>query len=83
MAWKGATVLGQRLEFLHLATAPGANVLELCRRFGVSSKTAYKWMGRYREDGAEGLADRSRRPLHSPRRSEAPIETEVVELRDT
>ena len=38
----------------------------LCRRFGVSRKTAYKWLARYRRHGAAGLRDRSRRPQRSP-----------------
>jgi transposase InsO family protein len=36
----------------------------VCRRFGVSRKTGYKWLERYREAGVEGLVDRSRAPLH-------------------
>jgi transposase InsO family protein len=35
---------------------------ELCRRFGVSRKTGYKWLARYRAAGAAGLVDRSRAP---------------------
>ncbi|HKO93229.1 MAG TPA: IS481 family transposase [Polyangiaceae bacterium] len=35
---------------------------ELCRRFGVSRKTAYKWLERHRQAGEPGLMDRSSRP---------------------
>jgi putative transposase len=38
----------------------------VCRRFGVSRKSGYKWLGRYEEAGVEGLVDRSRAPLHHP-----------------
>lgn len=38
----------------------------LCREFGISRKTGYKWAGRYFELGAAGLADGSRRPHSSP-----------------
>ena len=38
-------------------------------RFSVSAKTAAKWVGRYRQLGAAGLADRSSRPHHSPRQT--------------
>ncbi len=34
---------------------------------GVSERTVYRWLGRFREEGIDGLADRSSRPLHSPR----------------
>ena len=36
----------------------------VCRRFGVSRKTGYKWLARYQAKGAEGLKDQSRAPLH-------------------
>ena len=39
----------------------------LCREFGVSRQTAYKWLSRHREDPcAVALEDRSRRPSHHP-----------------
>ena len=47
MAWKDVSVMSQRAEFVVLASADGANVSELCRRFGVSRKTGYKWLSRY------------------------------------
>jgi transposase InsO family protein len=70
-----------RLEFVSLAVAEGANVRELCRRFGVSPQAAYKWIGRYRQGGADALADRHRRPANSPARCGASVEAEVLRLR--
>jgi transposase InsO family protein len=47
----------------------------LCRHFGISRKTGYKWLARYNEQGAMGLEDRSRAPLSNPRSvSQARIE---------
>ena len=66
MAWKVTSQMSVREEFAALATIEGANVRELCRRFGVSPKTGYKWISRYRELGLEGLSDQSRRPRSSP-----------------
>ncbi len=63
MAWKDVSVMSQQAEFVVLASADGANVSELCRRFGVSRKTGYKWLGRYAAEGNAGLVDQSRRPL--------------------
>jgi len=70
-----------RAEFCRLAGAPGANVRELCRRFAISSATGYKWLQRFRHHGEAGLADRSRRPRHSPGQTAVPIEAEVLRLR--
>lgn len=52
-----------RREFVLAAAAPGTNVAQLCRDFGISRNNAYKWLGRYRREGQAGLEDRSRRPL--------------------
>src|SRR5262249_31532395 len=43
----------------------------------------YLWLDRYQAMGSvNGLAEHSRRPLHSPRRTTAAIETAVLALRD-
>jgi transposase InsO family protein len=47
-----------------------------------SAPTAYKWMARYRAQGRDGLADRSRRPHGSPGRTVPAIEDQVIALRD-
>lgn len=82
MAWKEVTVLSLRKEFVSLATGDDANISELCRRFGISRKTGYKWLRRFDEDGIDGLADRSRRPLSSPAKTLPDIEQIVLDLRD-
>jgi transposase InsO family protein len=46
---------------------------ELCSEFGVSRKTAYKWLGRYREEGPSALEDRSRAPHTHPNRVEPTV----------
>ncbi len=38
------------------------SVADLCRAYGISRPTAYRWINRYNETGPEGLVDRSRRP---------------------
>lgn len=81
MPWQEQSVMDQRLEFVALALAEGANVRALCRRFKVSPDIGYKWIRRYRESGLEGLRDRSRRPLTSPRRSAEDVEERVVAMR--
>jgi transposase InsO family protein len=68
-----------REEFVRLASADDANVALLCRRFGISRKTGYKWLARQRGGGE--LADRSRRPLGSPTRTPAALEAQVLTLR--
>jgi transposase InsO family protein len=78
MPWQEVSTVQSRTEFVALAEH-GGNIRQLCRRFGISPTTAYKWLDRHRA-GAD-LADRSRRPMHSPQRVEASIEQAVLALR--
>jgi transposase InsO family protein len=81
MPWTELSVMDQREEFVRLASTPGANRKELCRRFGISRKTGYKLLRRYAVEGRTGLADRSRRPRHSPARTPDAVEKEVLRIR--
>jgi transposase InsO family protein len=72
--------MDSRAEFTQLALGEGANVSALCRRFGISRKTGYKWLDRVA--AGAGVEDRSRRPLSSPARTAAAIEASVLGLRD-
>jgi transposase InsO family protein len=82
MPWNEVSIVFLRLEFVTLATAEGANVRELCRRYGVSPRTAYKWIARFQAGGADALTNRSRRPSTSPRQSLGEVEADVLRLRD-
>ena len=70
-----------RAEFVALAQQPGANRRVLCERFGISAPTGYKWLRRFAAEGPAGLADRSRRPHHSPARTAPALEAAVLALR--
>lgn len=83
MPWMTKDTVTLRLEFVSLARAPGANIAELCRRFGISRKSAYKWLARARgaADLGAALVDRSRRPQRSPRRTKVALEERLAALR--
>jgi len=72
-----------RLEFVQLAMKDGANISQLCRDFGISRKTGYKWLERFVEGGgtASSLIDHSRRPHCSPARTPAAVEQAVLQVR--
>ncbi len=70
-----------RREFVELARHEGTNIRQLCRRFGITAPTGYKWLERYATEGEAGLADRSRRPHSSPHRTAPGIETLVLSVR--
>jgi transposase InsO family protein len=81
MAWKEVSIMSQREEFVRLALQEGANKSELCRRFDISRPTGDKWLVRFQAQGRAGLADRSRRPQHTPTRVDAPVEDLIVRMR--
>jgi transposase InsO family protein len=82
MPFREVSAMDQKREFVTFATMEGANIRELCRRFGISAPTGYRWLGRYRQEGLAGLFERSRRPRSSPRRAAPAIEAKVLEVRD-
>lgn len=83
MPFEVSTLMEQRLTFVLLALQEGANIRALCRQSGVSSKTAYLWMARYRAAGADGLVDRSHRPHASPAQTAPEVEAQVLAVRTT
>src|SRR3954463_12426255 len=66
MPWQECTTMSERQEFIAFARQEDANIAALCRQFGISRKTAYKWLARAAAGETDG-ADRSRRPHTSPR----------------
>ncbi|BCZ76427.1 hypothetical protein PTKU64_27440 [Paraburkholderia terrae] len=73
--------MNRREDFVREAATQAVAFSELCRKFKITRQTGYKWLARHKAEGAEGLADRSRRPHHSPTRSAGHIEARVIELR--
>ena len=81
MSWNAEKSLEEvRLEFLDRWAEGKASVRSLCREYGISPKTAYKW--RKRKASGDSLSDRSRRPKSSPNATSTPIVSEILALRD-
>ena len=81
MPWKESSAMSQRVEFVEEALKANANIRALCRDYGISSRTGYKWIKRYKEQGEVGLYERSRRPQHSPGKSNPQVEAAVLAVR--
>ncbi len=69
MPWKTRSLLEARQRFVQAALRGVHSVAHLCGQAGISQKTGFKWLGRFRALGGPGLRDRSRRPHRSPRRT--------------
>ena len=81
MSWNAKKSLEEvRSEFLDRWAEGYASVRALCREYGISPKTAYKW--RKRKASGDSLGDRSRRPRSSPNATPAPLVSEILALRE-
>lgn len=65
MAWENFKVEEQRLQVIEAYINKEASMTAICERYGISTKTAYKWYKRYLTFGKEGLYDLSKAP-HTP-----------------
>ena len=81
MAWKEVDVVDERERFVLRALEPGACMSSLCREFGISRKTGYKWRDRFKARGRQGLHDMSRRPQHSPLQVSGEIVAAICAIR--
>lgn len=78
MPWKDKTVEELRKEFAE-AAKDCSNFSSLCREFGITRATGYKWVERY--EGDEALSDRSRRPKVIANKTTEAIEAQIIEAR--
>jgi putative transposase len=67
MTRKRIAVVVRRLQLVKLALKNQQSMSQLCRRFGMSRKSGYKWLARFEREGLLGLQDRGCRPHRSPR----------------
>jgi putative transposase len=75
MSWKETCPMTERMHFLSDVLRAERSLAELCDVYGISRKTGYKWLDRYRAGGLGALQDRSHAPLHPPH----PVPQELVE----
>lgn len=62
MPWKETNPMDQRLGLIADWLRADNYVTDIARRYQISRKTAYKWIGRYEEGGLDGLRERSHAP---------------------
>ena len=83
MPWRTESVMDQRVEFVLRARRDEETMAALCREYEISRPTGYLWLQRYQSAGSvTALAEHSRRPLQSPRRTDEKIAAAVLQVRD-
>lgn len=81
MPWKETKKMDQRIKFAQEAlTTP--NFQELCKEYGISRKTGYKWKERYEDLGASGMQDQSRRPRSHRSKLDEDVVCEIILLKN-
>jgi len=73
---QGRLRLVQRIE-------SGWSVAAAAESMNISRQCAHKWWSRYRDEGVDGLRDRSSRPLSCPHQTPARVERRIVALRQS
>ena len=81
MPWSQTSPMDQRTQFIADYLREVLSVTELCDLYGISRKTAYKWIERYLRQGPAGLEERSRRPQRSPNRTPDEVTQALLEAR--
>ena len=80
MPWRESVVVDERRRFV-LALEKGERMVDACRQFGISRKTGYKILARWKAQWDAGLLDQSRAPLRVPHSTPAEVVELVVQCR--
>ena len=81
MPWQESCAMDQRISFIADRQSGLWTMTELCERYGISRRIGYKWLDRYRLEGAAGLTERSHAPHVHGRATAANIVEAIVGLR--
>jgi transposase len=82
MPWKECDVREERFRFIEDWKSEEWKLAELCRFYGISRVTGYKWLGRYEAGGLEGLCDLSRAPHEHPNAVTQEMEDWIIGVRE-
>ena len=67
MPWKELSMEEPGRGFVLACREKERSLGAVCADFGISRKTGYKWLKRFREGGVRALGDESRRPHYCPK----------------
>jgi len=82
MPWKVSSVLKQRVRFVTEWESQDWSLAELCRDYGITRSTGYKWLARYEVRGIEALGDNSRAAHVHPNQTSDEVQEMILELRE-
>ena len=81
MPFEETHVMEERTRFNEEAHRSLRSFAAVCDRYGISRKTGYKWMDRWRRAGPAGLENRASRPEHCPWATPSEVVETILEVR--
>ena len=81
MPWARTDWMSERMKFIAAFLEHDASFSDLCRDFGISRRTGYKWVRRYQAEGVTALHERSRAPRTHPNAVAADVVQSIVAIR--
>ena len=81
MPWKETCPMDQKIQLLSDWLKKNHTITELSQIYCVSRKTIYKWIERYKEEGLEGMKERSRAPLYHPNATKPEIVSQIIDTK--
>lgn len=81
MPWKEVKPMDQKVLFIADWLRDISSFTSLCRQYGISRKTGYKWIQRYDQTGVDGLHEASRKPHDSPFQTPYPVRQAILKYR--
>lgn len=83
MPWKEVTKMKEKIDFIGRALDPNENFTHVCKDFGISTKTGYKWKSRFETGGWSALAERSRRPRKNTKQLSEESICDIISIKTT
>jgi len=80
MPWKRSVIMDERMKFIG-RLLEGEKMSDICREFGISRKTGYKFWRRYKDIGLQGLTDRARRPMRYANQLPIQLKNEILRIK--
>jgi transposase InsO family protein len=81
MPWKETSIMDERKEFIFRTWRNNETFTETCRKFGISTKTGYKWLKRFQQKGAAGLEDEKRAAKNIRNKTDVEIQNRLLKLK--
>jgi transposase InsO family protein len=73
----------EKIDFIGRALDPNENFTHVCKDFGISTKTGYKWKARFETGGWSALAERSRRPRKNTKQLSEESICDIISIKTT